>query len=126
MKTTSALLGLAFCLIFVGCNSHSAEVTAYANERSEVNAKMATAFDANPTEAGLDEARKIFDSRKDDLKAKHEAIKKLDLSLVALKPILDAQVSDSKIWSNLLEKHGDKIASFKDKYYKLQNDFDKN
>jgi hypothetical protein len=123
MKTITLLLVLAFCLVFVSCNNHTAEVTAFANERSEVVAQMCQTINANPSEAGIDQARKIFDERKPGLQTKWDAIKKANLGLNAMKPILDAQVSDHKMWDDVREKNIERILPIQKKFYSLVNDF---
>ncbi len=78
MKTTTLLLGLAFCLTFIGCgriHGPVEQVNAFADEKEEVLSQMGKKLAANPTEAGFDEARKIFEAKKESLKAKKEAIK---------------------------------------------------
>jgi hypothetical protein len=78
MKKFSLLLVLAFCLMFIGCgriNGPVEEVKAFADEKEDVLSQMAKKLEANPTEAGVDEARQIFEAKKDSLKAKKEAIK---------------------------------------------------
>lgn len=77
MKIVTLLLVLAFCLTFVGCGrvyGPVEEVKAFAEEKEEVISQMGKTLEANPTEAGIDEARKIFSARKNSLEAKKEAI----------------------------------------------------
>ena len=72
----SLLLVSAFCLIFVGCGriyGPTEEVKAFADEKEEVVVQIGKKLDANPTEAGIDEARKILAGKKDSLKAKKQA-----------------------------------------------------
>ncbi len=78
MKKTTLLLVFAFCLTFIGCGriyGPVEEVKAFADEKEEVLSQMGKKLAANPTEAGLDEARKIFEAKKESLKVKKEAIK---------------------------------------------------
>jgi hypothetical protein len=78
MKTITLLLVSAFCLTFIGCGriyGPVEEVEAFAAEKEDVILQMGKKLESNPTEAGLDEARKIFEAKKDSLKAKKEAIK---------------------------------------------------
>lgn len=77
MKKVTLLLVLAFCLTFIGCGriyGPVEEVKAFADETEEVISEMGKKLEANPTEAGVDEARKILDAKKESLKAKKEAI----------------------------------------------------
>ncbi len=78
MKTVTLLLVFAFCLTFIGCariHGPVEEVKAFADEKEEVLSQMGKKLEANPTEVGVDEARKVFEAKKDSLKAKKEAIK---------------------------------------------------
>jgi len=51
-----------------------AEVKAFAEEKEEVISQMGEKLAGNPTEAGVDEARKIFEAKKSSLEAKKKAI----------------------------------------------------
>lgn len=78
MKKLSLLLVLAFHLLLVGCGriyGPVEEVKAFADEKEDVISQIGKKLEANPTEAGIDEARKVFEAKKDSLKAKKEAIK---------------------------------------------------
>ena len=78
MKKISLLLVLAFYLMFTGCGriyGPVEEVNAFAEEKEDVISQIGKKLAANPTEAGVDEARKIFEGKKESLKAKKEAIK---------------------------------------------------
>jgi hypothetical protein len=64
--------------MFIGCGriyGPVEEVKAFADEKEDVISQMGKKLEANPTEAGVDEARKVFEAKKDSLKAKKEAIK---------------------------------------------------
>ena len=77
MKKTTLLIVLAFCLTIVGCKriyGPVEEVNAFADEKEEVLSQMGKKLEANPTEASVDEARKIFEAKKESLKAKRDAI----------------------------------------------------
>lgn len=124
MKTITLILVLAFSLTSINCNNHAAEVKAFANQRSEVVLQMCETIDANPTEAGIDEARKIFDARKADLKTKWDALQKAKLDLYASKPILDAEIFDNKMWDDVRSKNIMKIYPINKKFYALKSDFD--
>jgi hypothetical protein len=77
MKTLTLILVSAFCLIFVGCGRIYGpvdQVKAFADEKEDVILQISKKLEANPTEAGIDEARKILAAKKDRLKAQKEAI----------------------------------------------------
>jgi hypothetical protein len=76
-KTGALLLVMAFCLV-IGCGRVYGPVElskAFAEEKEEVITEMGKKLEANPTESGVDEARKVFEAKKDSLKAKRDAIK---------------------------------------------------
>jgi hypothetical protein len=78
MKIITLLFVLAFCLTIIGCGKIYGpveEARAFADEKEDVLSQMGKKLEANPTEAGVDEARKIFEAKKESLKAKKEAIK---------------------------------------------------
>ena len=79
MKARMLLLVLGICLVSAGCRGPVEEVKAYLNEKDDLISEIAKKLEANPSEAGVDEARKIFDAKKGDLKAKSEALKQKHL-----------------------------------------------
>ena len=74
MKRTALLLVLASCLLSVGCRGPVEEVKSFLNEKDDVLLQIAKRLEANPSEAGVDEARQIFEARKNGLKAKSAAL----------------------------------------------------
>lgn len=70
MKKLTVFLVMIFCLSLSGC-SKDAEVNAFLTEFQSLTTEMATKLDSG----GADEARKVFDAKKDGLKTKWEAIK---------------------------------------------------
>ena len=79
MKTLVSLLVLVACLASVGCKGPVEEVKAFLNEKDDVLLQIAKTLEANPTEAGVDEARKAFEAKKGDLEAKRAALKEKHL-----------------------------------------------
>ena len=78
MKKTTALLIIAFCLNLLGCGRIYGPVEqakALADEKEEVLTQISKALEADPTQGGVDAARKIFEGSKASLKAKVDAIK---------------------------------------------------
>lgn len=76
-KTGALLLVMAFCLV-IGCSRVYGPVElakAFAEEKEEVITEMGKKIEANPTETGIDEARQVFEAKKESLKAKRDAIK---------------------------------------------------
>lgn len=127
MKTITLLLVLASCLVAVGCNRHSKEVNTFITERSEVLGQMLDKIDASPNQAGIDEARKIFDARKADLKAKWDAIPRGHLSSDDALDMAKSNSSDINLWISVQQKsaHQKQWDNAVDKkFYALQEDFD--
>lgn len=79
MTRTSWLFSLCIgCLALAACARISGpvqEVNAFAEEKEAVLTEMTKKIAANPTEAGIDEARKVFEAKKESIRAKKEAIK---------------------------------------------------
>lgn len=76
MKATMLLLVLGICLASVGCRGSVEATKAYLDEKNNLLLQISKTLEANPSEAGVDEARKIFEAKRGDLKAKYEATKK--------------------------------------------------
>jgi hypothetical protein len=119
---------LAFCLVSVGCNRHSKEVNTFITERNEVLGQMLDKIDASPNEAGIDEARKIFDARKADLKAKQDAMPRgTNLSSDDLLALLKSDTFNSTLWDAVQKKSASQKQwdrAVDKKFYALENDFD--
>jgi hypothetical protein len=69
------LLVLGICLASVGCRGSVEATKAYLDEKNTLLVQISKTLEANPSEAGVDEARKMFEAKKGDLKAKYEATK---------------------------------------------------
>lgn len=88
---------------------------------------MLDKIDASPNEAGIDEARKIFDARKADLKAKWDAVPRGKLSTP---DAIDMATSDSlniKLWIAVQKKSASQKqwdSAVDKKFYALKEDFD--
>lgn len=78
MKTITSLLVFAFCLTLIGCGriyGPVKEARSLADEKEEVLTQISKELETNPTGAGVDAARKVFETHKESLKAKRDAIK---------------------------------------------------
>lgn len=80
MKATMLLLVLGICLLSVGCKGPVEEVKAFLNEKDDLLLQIAKTLEANPSEAGVDEARKIFEAKKGNLKAKQDALSQKNIA----------------------------------------------
>lgn len=79
MKTT--ILGILFLVIlaFAGCGgtNKDAEVNAFVADMDKLAGQIVTKVSAEPTASGIDEARKVPDKQKSDLKARYDKLKEL-------------------------------------------------
>ena len=89
---------------------------------------MCTRMDASPNAAGIGEARKIFEARKADLKAKWDAIQKANIGFDLKTTILKSSVFDNNMFHAVREKNAFKTSSWdkavEEKFYSLKTDFD--
>ncbi len=128
MKKVSLVLFFALCLAFTGC-SKDAEVEAFIAENDAVMKDMTAKIDANPSAAGVDDAQKSFDAKKDSLKAKWDAIKDArgaQVSADTQKKLNDSMAGNMKELTDVSMKNAMKLAMDKDaatKFQKLMNDY---
>jgi len=80
MKATMLLLVLGICLVSVGCKGPVEELKAFLNEKDDLLLQVAKTLEAKPSEAGVDEARRMFEAKKGDLKAKQDALNQKNLA----------------------------------------------
>jgi hypothetical protein len=79
MRILLSISILLFCFVAVGCRGPVAEVKAFLDEKDDVLLQMGKKIEADPTEDGIAAARKVFEARKDDLKAKRAALEEKHL-----------------------------------------------
>ena len=112
----------------VGCKKSVEEVRTFVNERSDLIVQMCKKVDEDPTETGVDEARKLFDAKKGGLKAKWDAIEKAQLSRSggAVKLLMHSAVFDNKTWGDVVMRNITKpnFALTKEKLSLLRKDFE--
>ena len=104
MKVAILMLALAFCALFVACASHDAEVNAFIAERNAVVPQMIEKIDSSPNQAGIDAARKIFEAKKADLRAKRDALKNVKISWELYQKLLHFDTVDSKAFDSVYDK----------------------
>ncbi|MEP6903281.1 MAG: hypothetical protein ABJA66_16255 [Actinomycetota bacterium] len=112
MKKVTLFLLVVFCLGLVGCNK-DAEFEAFIGENHAVIDDIVKKIDANPTEAGVDEAQKSFDAKKAGLKTKWDAIKEargVQVSEAVTKKLTDSMTSDMKMLTDVQQKNSQKLA----------------
>lgn len=130
MKSTLLLVLLtALCFSLVGCGlNKDAEVNAFAADLEKMTNEMASKIDSNPSEAGVDEAQKVLDAKKDSIKKTFTELKNATgyVSEDAKKKMMDSMERTSKVISGLGTKHAMALAQDPDaikKFQKLMNDY---
>jgi hypothetical protein len=112
MTKITIILLAAFCLMMVGC-SKDAEINAFIAENHTVIEDIVKKIDANPSEAGVDEAQKSFDGKKAGLKTKWDAVKDargVQVSEATTKKLTESMTSDMKMLTDVQQKQGTKLA----------------
>lgn len=128
MKKITLFLMLAMAIFAFGC-SKDAEVDAFITENNAVMKDITTKIDANPSAAGVDDAQKSFDAKKDGLKTKWNAIKEArgaQVSSDMQKKLNDSIEANNKMLMDVSEKHAVSIATDGDgatKFQKLMTDY---
>ncbi len=124
MKKVTLFLLVVFCLGLTAC-SKDAEVNAFITENNAVIKDIVAKIDADPSEKGVDEAQKSFDSKKAGLKAKWDAIKDArgaQVSADVTKKLNDSVAADMKLLTDAQQKHSQALAKSGDamnKFVKL-------
>ena len=128
MRKVTLFLLVVFCLGLVGC-SKDAEVQAFITELDTTTNEMVSKIDANPNSAGIDEAQKAFEAKKDSLKTKFDAFKDargVQVSADMQKKLVDSATANGKSLSDVMTKNMSKISQDKDampKFQKLMKDY---
>jgi len=117
---------VVFCMALTGCNK-DAEVNAFITENRAVIDEIVKKVDANPSEAGVDEAQKAFDAKKAALKEKWDAIKTARGAQVSadVQKKMETEVpADMKKLTDVQMKHVLKLGSGgNEKFGKLLKDY---
>jgi hypothetical protein len=121
MKTVVLLVILSVCLTILACGGPVKELDDYINAHEEIILQMDKKIEANPTKAGVEEARKVYESKKDDLKAKCAAVSAKKLSGDQTQKMLDSAVTRGKMLDMVKARIKDVDASME--FTKLTNDF---
>ncbi|HEX8247583.1 MAG TPA: hypothetical protein VF599_05320 [Pyrinomonadaceae bacterium] len=126
MKTIALFLALVFCLGLAACSSGPVkEADELMKAKDEVILEMGKKIEANPTEAGVDEARKLFESKKGDLNAKSVAVREKITGAHGdlMTKLQGSVVSDGEGFNNIRKKVVTNDAANK-KFLALQKDFE--
>lgn len=74
MKTVYLFLAIGICSALLACGGPVKELDDYISVQEETILQMDKKIEANPTKAGVEEARRVYESKKDDIKAKCAAV----------------------------------------------------
>lgn len=105
MKILILFVVISTCMTLLACGGSDKELNDYITVHEETILQMDKKIEANPTKAGVEEARKVYESKKDDIKAKCAAVSSKNLSSDQTQRMLDSAVARSK----MLEKVKDRI-----------------
>ena len=100
-------------MALTGCNK-DAEVNAFITENRAVIDEIVKKVDANPSEAGVDEAQKAFDAKKAALKEKWDAIKTArgaQVSTEVQNKFNTEVLADMKKLTDVQQKHSAKLSA---------------
>ena len=130
MKTTILGILLLMVLAFAGCGvNKDAEVNAFVADMDKLAGQIVTKVNANPTASGIDEAQKILDKQKSDLKARYDKLKELrgyELSETVMKKFTDSVAKNIETIGGLQIQHAEQTVgdeAFGKKMNKLYTDF---
>ena len=121
MKKNALILIIAFCLVLTACG-RDAQINEFIAENHALVEEMVKKIDADPSEAGVDEAQKTFDAKKDALKAKWDAIKNArgtEVSPEVMKKLNDGMLADRQMFADVQRKNAQKLAASGDATGKL-------
>lgn len=130
MKTI--ILGILFLMVLAlaGCGSNKdAEVDTFVADMDKLAGQIVTKVNANPTASGIDEAQKILDKQKSDLKARYDKLKELrgyELSEAVMKKFTDSIAKNIETIGGLQIQHAEQTVgdeAFGKKMNKLYTDF---
>jgi Tfp pilus assembly protein PilP len=131
-KTMTTILGILILtvLAFSACGvNKDAEVNAFVSDMDKVTGEITAKVNGNPTAAGVDEAQKVLDAKKADLKARYDKLKELrgyELSEPVMKKLTDSISKNMEAVADLQIKNVDKTVedeAFGKKMNKLYTDY---
>lgn len=130
MKKLSIITTFLICLAFAGCGANKdAEVGAFISETDKLASDIVKTVNANPSQTGLDQAQKLLDAKKTELKNKCDSIKKLrgfELSKEMTDKLSDSIADNVSEVGSLQIDYAEKAvedAKFAEKLNKLYQDF---
>lgn len=129
MKTVTLTLVVLLSVILVGCGNQDTQVQSFITASDKLAADIVQKVKANPTASGLDEAQKMLDDKKSEIKSQYDTISKLRQAQVSqdmMKKLTDSTTKNLTSVNGLqidfaAKTVGDK--AFGDKITKLVKDY---
>jgi hypothetical protein len=119
------VLSLFAMLALSACGGGSVkELDAFIGAKDEVMSAWAKELDTNPTEAGVDNMRKAFESKKADLIAKRGAVEKAGVSGDSLNRLLDSEEMDRTMLDAMAAKLSSAPSAVGEKFRTLRKDYE--
>lgn len=131
MRNLAVFSIVLLCLAFVGCGalSKDAEVNAFVTDVDRVTKEIARKIEADPTAKGVEDAQRILDDKKADLKTRFDALEKVrgfqiseETGKKLVENLANNMMAINELKVNYLEKAGED-AAFARKLDKLVADF---
>ena len=129
MRKIAFGLAIIACLTLIGCGNGDADINAFTTDFDKLTNDIVAKIKATPTAAGIDEAQKMLDGKKADMKTKLDGLKQLrgfQVSKDSTKKLADSLKKDLTTINSLKIDYMDKTLSDKDfseKLNKLVVDF---
>jgi hypothetical protein len=132
MKKATLLLCAVCCLTLAGCAriwGPTAEVEALIKEKDDCISEISKKLEASPNEAGVDEARKVFESHKASFEAKAKVLSDAPRGMNGdwLSRLAASESYDSKIFMAMWMKFGTDCkgdcSAAQKKLHALEDDF---
>lgn len=128
-KTIFGILILSV-MAFAGCSANKdADVKAFMTDVDKITNEITTKINSNPTSAGVEEAQKILDGKKSDLKSRYNKLKELrgyELSEPVMKSFTESVSKNMESVADLQIKNAEKTITdevFGKKLNKLYTDY---
>ncbi len=133
MRTVILLSVLALCAGLAGCGriyGPVEQVKTYIDAKEEVILQMGKKIEADPTEAGVAEARKVFEAKRADLKVKRDAIDAAPRGMNSdwLTMLFESRINDRKYFDAIRQQLAVKCSGAAcqpadEKFIALEKDF---
>lgn len=123
MRNVPLIALLIVCIALGACNKDS-DVQAFITEIDATTSEMVAKINNTPTSAGIDEAQKVFESKKPLLKAKFDTFKdakKMQVSEAMQKKLIDCAEKNGKALAAAIMNNRAKLVGDKEAMEKFQN-----